>query len=140
MNNEMNILQLIYISHATQKLSEQDLNKILAEARPSNESRNITGMLLYRDGLFIQVLEGEEAVIEQLLSNIKKDTRHHDVHVVSKQIVKHREFSDWSMGFKNISHDMEGANSFLESTKEPIDNTLQPSTARKLLATFRDMR
>ena len=140
MNHEAEIVQLIYISHAIKKMSPQELNRILMDARPANEAKHITGMLLYRDGLFIQVLEGDEQAIEQLLVNLKKDTRHRDVHVVSKQVVKHREFSDWSMGFKNISHDMEGSNYFMESAKEPMDNTIAPSAARKMLETFRDMR
>jgi hypothetical protein len=135
-----NLLQLIYISSATQKLSPKDLKNILAEARPSNQAKNITGLLLYRDGLFIQVLEGDPELIETLLNSIKKDSRHHNVLVVSRENIAEREFSEWTMGFKNISDDMEGTNHFLDADSSDIERSLHPGAAKKLLSTFRDMK
>lgn len=140
MTNEANLLQLIYISTATKKLPHWDLNKILEEARPANHAKNITGMLLYRDGLFMQVLEGEASAIEALYNNIKKDTRHRNVHIVSHEKIAEREFSEWTMGFKNISNDIEGANHFLDSGPDEFDSSMHSSAAKKLLTTFRDMK
>jgi hypothetical protein len=138
--NDKNILQLIYISTATQKLTPEDLKKILEDARPANQAKNITGMLLYRDGLFIQVLEGEPNMIETLYANIKKDTRHRNVHIVSEENIAEREFSEWTMGFRNVSDDIDGANHFLETDVHDFDCSTYSSVAKKLLARFRDMK
>ncbi|MEL6406516.1 MAG: BLUF domain-containing protein, partial [Chloroflexota bacterium] len=57
---------IVYVSYASHTMSESELVEILDTARENNQRLNVTGMLLYRDGFFIQALEGEQAVIEPL--------------------------------------------------------------------------
>jgi len=112
--------QLIYVSRAVSPFSQQELESLLHHCRERNAQQQITGMLLYNNGLFVQALEGEDDAIEHLYQKIKKDQRHTGlIRVLHKQIDE-REFGDWSMGFKDISGQLTGANTVLNhSLSEP---------------------
>ena len=56
--------QLVYVSTASRAMSDADLNEILDVSRRKNRERDVTGVLLYLDRGFLQVLEGPEAVPE----------------------------------------------------------------------------
>lgn len=90
---------LIYISSAIKLMSNADLVKILSDSRDNNKTQNITGMLLYGDGVFIQVLEGEEEVIENVYHKIVKDPRHRSIIKLTSGDLNKRNFPDWTMGF-----------------------------------------
>jgi hypothetical protein len=64
---------------------KDDLMDILTTARLNNALLGVTGMLLYTGKNFIQVLEGDEKVIEALTADIRKDSRHKDIHIVEKK-------------------------------------------------------
>ena len=68
--------ELIYVSSAIIILSEEELNAILVHSCQYNIAHSITGILLYIDGDFLQVLEGKKADITCLFDKIKRDTRH----------------------------------------------------------------
>ena len=70
------LTQLIYVSSAKKLLCEEELNDMLTQARKANKKHHITGLLLYQDGNFMQVIEGEAGKIEQLFTNISEDYRH----------------------------------------------------------------
>jgi len=86
------ILQLVYQSRATTAMGAEALRDLLHEARPKNEASNITGVLLYKAKRFIQVLEGEEAVVRRLYATIKSDARHTEVETLLTTRVRHRVF------------------------------------------------
>lgn len=60
-------IMLIYGSSSTDRFSEADLVPLLQQAREKNQRLNVTGMLLYRDGNFLQVLEGERETVDLAL-------------------------------------------------------------------------
>jgi hypothetical protein len=91
--------QLMYSSQATVPMTVTDLEKILADARAGNEARNVTGALVYVDGVFFQILEGDEAVVRKLMANIASDSRHHSVKVCHEAHVDARAFESWSMAY-----------------------------------------
>lgn len=93
---------LIYVSQAARPLAESELIEILRTSRENNASKNITGMLLYLNDKFIQVLEGEEEVIKELYDQISTDPRHNRVIRVLEGNAEQRTFKDWSMGFKQL--------------------------------------
>ncbi|MCF8007873.1 MAG: BLUF domain-containing protein [Methylovulum sp.] len=99
----MSLHCMVYVSLATQEMSDDHLKALLKQAREKNEQLGITGMLLYRDGFFMQALEGELANIEALFDIISKDTRHSGVLIVYKKFIPQRGFPDWSMGFNKIA-------------------------------------
>ena len=73
------LINLIYASSATRLMNEEDLLAILKKSHENNGQLNITGMLLYRGGNFLQVLEGEEKVVDERFKVIMGDPRHHQV-------------------------------------------------------------
>lgn len=93
------LYQTIYSSQATQPMSEQDLESILNDARTGNESRDVTGVLVFRDGVFLQVLEGERQTVEDLLKSIESDSRHRDVTIFHQMEVSGRTFGSWQMAY-----------------------------------------
>jgi hypothetical protein len=98
----MPLIHLIYVSTSTNEMSDGELDEILATAVRNNKPRNITGMLLYAGGNFMQVLEGEESKVDEVFSRIATDPRHAGIMVISKELVAKRDFSDWSMGFRRL--------------------------------------
>ncbi len=96
------LITLIYGSNASSHLTETDLIDILNECRKNNKTVDVTGMLLYHDRNFIQVLEGEEDIVTELYQKISKDPRHENLLTYVKQPIDHRQFGDWEMGFVDI--------------------------------------
>lgn len=91
--------QLMYSSQTTDPMSAISLEQILAEARTDNAKRNITGALVYADGVFFQILEGDKEVVRNLMADIAQDDRHHSVKVFYEAEVEARAFDSWSMGY-----------------------------------------
>jgi len=54
----MKLIQLIYVSAATNRFNPAELRELLRLARLKNQQLDVTGMLLYHEGSFLQVLEG----------------------------------------------------------------------------------
>lgn len=101
----MKLYTIVYVSIATNPMLDDDLLKLLEKAREYNKANAITGMLLYRDGFFIQALEGQETSINALFDKIKNDPRHYNVLVIHKTQIDFSTFSQWSMGFETPSFD-----------------------------------
>jgi hypothetical protein len=96
---------LIYTSQARELFTQDDLISLLRQSRNFNQQHNITGMLLYLNGKFIQVLEGKKEEVHVLYERICKTSRHHRVIKVMEGTSRTRLFKDWSMGFKSLSYD-----------------------------------
>jgi hypothetical protein len=91
--------RIIYMSSSVKLLEENEIDSLLKHSRRSNINYDITGVLLYIEGDFLQVIEGEEDVITNLFEKIKKDSRHKGIICLFSENVKEKQFSDWSMGF-----------------------------------------
>ena len=81
----MSLYCLDYKSVANQKMSDGNLKDLLKKSRLKNERKNISGILHYLDPFFIQILEGEEAIVTELFNFIKQDLRHHNVKLIYKK-------------------------------------------------------
>ncbi|MDT8990883.1 BLUF domain-containing protein [Curvibacter sp. APW13] len=93
------ILQLVYSSRATEPFNSVQMEALLEGARRFNAEHDITGMLLYADGHFLQVLEGPQETVETLLARIDADPRHDHVRVLLRSQRAHRDFPDWHMAY-----------------------------------------
>lgn len=100
------MLQMLYVSGASKQMSVADIQKILAVSRSNNLRDGVTGVLLWADGVFIQVLEGEADTVRTVFRRIEKDDRHRNIMVVLEQTADKRLFTQWSMGFKQLDADM----------------------------------
>lgn len=136
------LIQLIYCSAARKRFGPGDLVRILDQARLNNARCGVTGMLLYADGSFFQVLEGEEATVDSVFESISRDDRHGGVTLIIREPVSRRSFGDWTMGYAEPTlQDMDaivGTNDFF-SRGESFEQ-LGPGRARKLLEAFRHGR
>ena len=97
------MFRLIYVSSARKLMDKDALLGILAKAREKNARLGITGMLLYKDGNFLQLLEGEESLVRDVYATIARDTRHFDSMIMMEEAVSERMFTEWSMGFHDLS-------------------------------------
>jgi hypothetical protein len=104
-NHEKHLIMqyLIYVSSATIHFSDENLRTLLKTSRENNAGLGVTGMLLYAEDNFIQVIEGEKAVLNGLYAKITCDNRHKSFSILIRGEIKERNFPDWSMGFKKIS-------------------------------------
>ena len=136
------MITLIYGSTATNTYMPSDeLLTILEEARINNAKLNVTGMLLFDDGNFLQVLEGEEDVVTSLYNKICKDPRHTSIMLFVKKKIDKRYFDDWAMGFVDVKQlDVEtipGYSRFLEDP-EHLHKLEDATYAYAFLGVFRD--
>jgi hypothetical protein len=132
--------QVVYSSAALAPFSETQLSELLIRARKNNERLAVSGMLLYHDGSFLQVLEGEESTLESLFTVIAADKRHHRVVTLLKREVKERHFGEWCMGFassKNLPTNLPGYSEYLRLRGNPAEGA---NAAVTLMAAFRDGR
>ena len=99
----MSMIQLIYVSTANHLLSELEIRQILDSSIRHNTPQEVTGLLLYSDGSFMQVLEGDEAAVNETMSRIERDPLHHGIIVLERTTVTSREFGTWAMGFHGVT-------------------------------------
>jgi hypothetical protein len=93
------MVQLVYASAAKAPFTPNDLSNLLAKARPRNNLYQVTGMLLYHSGSFIQVLEGPESGVDIVYAAIQRDPRHSEFKMLLTRTIRSREFENWAMGF-----------------------------------------
>ena len=55
----MGLIRLLYRSKETSSFNKNDVESLVNQARKNNIKTEITGALIYVDGYFMQVLEGE---------------------------------------------------------------------------------
>src|SRR5687767_1150580 len=98
-------------------------------------------MLLYKDGKFLQVLEGEESVVQELAAKISSDPRHHKMVTLLKRAVADREFAEWTMGFSNLdapeASQVEGYSEFMNTPVTEDAFSGSPTRAQRLLRIFK---
>ena len=97
--------QLIYSSQATSPMSVSDLEGILVHARRDNARRGITGALVYVDGVFVQVLEGEKDAVLGLMDSIRRDPRHTSVTEFYQTELEEPIFGHFKMAFLSATPD-----------------------------------
>ena len=76
---------------------------MVEQARINNYRQAITGMLLYAEGRYLQVLEGEMESVEALYEHIRSDSRHAQIVRMHSALVPQRLFTHWSMGYGRVS-------------------------------------
>ncbi|PKM11107.1 MAG: blue light sensor protein [Gammaproteobacteria bacterium HGW-Gammaproteobacteria-3] len=132
------MIRLVYMSHAVKPFATEDLMQLLRECRDSNAAKGVTGVLLYFNDSFIQVLEGKEEIINKTFQLIKKDPRHKNVVELERTYILQPEFPDWSMGFEEIdpaqfaNFNIEGFNHFFNTEEASKSNAFD----HKLISTL----
>lgn len=73
------------------------LDQIFKVSIRNNTRDGVTGALALPDGKFVHVIEGPEAAIAGLMTRLRADTRHRDLHVLAEWVVQARLFAGWAM-------------------------------------------
>jgi hypothetical protein len=94
---------IIYLSAAVKPPAETELLDILTASRRNNSQKGLTGVLLYGDGRFIQFIEGDKADVQDAFEKISNDSRHKAITLITSDETDHRNFPEWSMGFKSLN-------------------------------------
>lgn len=97
------MLSLVYSSSASDSFSEADLPALLAQSRDNNARLGLTGILLYRDGRFLQLLEGEQDAVRDRVAVIARDDRHARIRILIEDRIVTRQFPDWTMGYGAVA-------------------------------------
>jgi Sensors of blue-light using FAD len=131
--------QLLYVSNSPPDLSPSALDAILTTARHNNALCGVTGLLLYIDDGFLQMLEGEERMLLDLYNRIAVDRRHWNVRLMLDRQISARAFPDWSMGFERPCMDDPETAGMFGVARSAIHDQLSPNTGRivaMMLQTF----
>jgi hypothetical protein len=136
------IYQCIYTSYPCESLTSAALADLMARARLHNMQHGITGILLHTDDQFMQVVEGPQAAVEQLMVRIHKDNRHEDVRIIMAHEVAQRDFGEWDMALRRMPREALAPRSALsEFFKSNFDirSLHYGSPASFLLQAFREL-
>ena len=134
------VRELVYQSRASTDMGPDQLEEILTAARRNNRQAGLTGLLLYHEGDFLQVLEGPSNRIDEVFGVIRNDDRHHRVNIVVDRVVPARSFGEWEMGFYEIHDSLdtaEGVSGFLNGAELPANVNRY---VQMLFESFRDRR
>ena len=137
----MSLYTVIYVSAAKYAMNKRELTNLLAICRLNNQKLGVTGMLLYKEGQFMQVLEGEESDVVELHKIIAHDERHQYVTTIYSAPIRERSFLDWSMGFKDLNEEsvkeVEGYTDFLNTSFDSDHFRTDTTSAFRLLNMFK---
>lgn len=98
---------LLYVSKPMPDLDSSAVDAILESALRNNPSQGLTGMLLWSETSFAQLLEGPNEAIETLLNKLKADGRHREMRVLSRTATSRRFFGDWSMASRRMAPELD---------------------------------
>ena len=131
------LYELLYTSVAKWKMSSNELIELLEQSREKNLRLNITGLLVYHNREFIQVLEGEKETVLELYDTITQDERHTCVKTFWESTISERGFSKWAMGFINpenlASLTLEGYSRLLKERFSSADIPSSQTIGKKLI-------
>lgn len=134
------VYYLAYMSSSRAEWSEQQVRDLVASSQRHNEALGVTGVLLYKGGSFLHVLEGEREVVRALFDRVGRDPRHHRILVLLQGEQPEREFGDWSMAFSDLDTADSCCGEYADFLSSPATHPLPGPTAaacRKLLYSFR---
>jgi Sensors of blue-light using FAD len=130
------LISVIYASRATEHFHEHEIPELLKQARLANARQELTGMLLYIDGSFLQVLEGQPDMVEAMFAAILLDKRHSQITLIARETILERAYEGWTLIHKTLDPVEAG-----ELIHEPVYfqsgawiTALDPSRAKMLLA------
>ena len=134
------LFQLAYMSKTEGPWARADLLELLRLAHAKNPLLGITGMLLFRDGTFVQLLEGERDEVEALYDTIRADVRHQAVTTLWRVESDSRWFADWSMGFRDLEDDPVTVPGLTDLLRGPVNaSALGHEVVQELWSTLRKL-
>jgi hypothetical protein len=133
---------ILYLSTAVVKFTPGMLEELLQLSRARNAAHGVTGLLLYRDGCFMQLIQGPAEAVRSLYASIQRDPRHGEITTLQDEPCSQTDFPDWSMGFRDLRsaevRNFPGFSEFLDTplTSEELGDNV--SSARRILMAFKE--
>jgi hypothetical protein len=135
----MALHEIVYVSLASESMSSQQLQTLLAWCRHENEKSQVTGVLVYHQREFLQLLEGEADVVTTLFAKIEFDQRHQQVYKLWDGPICERSYAHWSMAFVDQAM-IETLPQAVQPSwfSQGLARSVKDSTGKKLLLRLRD--
>ena len=127
---------ITYVSTSSKILTEADRKHLLDVSRENNLRDDITGLLLFEYGSFMQTFEGPKGPVAELFKRIQKDQRHHGMIVLLDHEILERAFPHWKMAYRNVGDDGNHVHYTEDDGDEIFWATHSP--AKQLLSAFRN--
>jgi hypothetical protein len=133
------MISITYVSSAVFQFNETTLLGLVDQCQRNNVRLGITGVLVYSDGNFMQVIEGADLVTHALYERIRHDVRHRDVTTIHTQPLEAREFRGWSMAYNILPpkalRTHRAPHAFMDRARQrPLP--LPPGSAASLICSF----
>jgi len=93
---------ICYVSTIQSKVSSSELYEAFVSFKKKNIKNNISGVLLHKNGNFLQIIEGKKETIDALFSKIKIDKRHKHIITLIDFPIPHRLFEEYKTSFSII--------------------------------------
>lgn len=137
-NSKIMLRTIIYISNAVKLFDERHLNKLFYQSFQNNIHKKITGILLYNEGTFIQILEGRQEALNNLFKIIHHDKRHNNITKILDRRIGERLFKKYRTGFNTLNNyrQMDGLETFLSK----CNNSSHAHVVLALLSPFLNKR
>ena len=132
--------RLIYKSTAAGEIDKETFRDILYTSVQLNRRHGITGALIAARKHYLQILEGEQEVVEETYSSICKDPRHTNIILIVSRPVGKALFSQWRMrGFGLFALNLQTEKRLLGKYGEEGGSVLLPEDEKGALALARDI-
>jgi len=124
-----------YVSTASRNLEEEKIENILRISEENNNKNNVTGLLLFSEGNFFQIVEGRKEDITELYKKIEKDPRHHNIIKLFEKRIHKEAFDGYKSDFisENTRYNSSRLNNY-EKYIEVLDEPLQRAVSNILKA------
>lgn len=122
---------IVYMSRATKILSEEELHYLCEQSSSYNRDVGVTGFLVFDGYRYMQVIEGNAAVVEDLMLQISKDTRHTHIVYMDNSPLQERAFAGWALACVGFQDNTTAAK-LLTDVKRKVANIID----RDLMASF----
>ena len=131
----MDLVALTYTSRSASGLTPRDVDLIHRAAITYNPLDGITGLLVYNGNGFMQIIEGAESAVDDLMSRITADIRHNELEVRDRRSQAERCFPHWSMYRVDVSPSFErGLSGVEDAVTQMIDASMRAVVVSSLAA------
>lgn len=129
---------ICYVSTASEDVKLDVIKELLDTTAKYNNEHDIRGIMLYGEGNFFQILEGEKKLVEEIFVNIKKDLRHKNIIQVVGKDLEQGAFDGYKAEMVNESNkcDYELVKEYMEQV-EGLDSQTQ-GVVKRMLEVFID--
>ena len=118
---------ICYMSNYTGSVeATKVLKDIVDVAKVRNKKCGITGVLFFQDGKFLQVIEGEESDLRDLMADLEKDVRHDNIDILVDTAVEMRGFNDWHMDSLALNEGQKFEADMMKSLTKNFEKNLLP--------------